>query len=151
MAIISLKVCTTPRRVHPGRQVTSHKTTSGLVVYYVTSCIYRQLSDFTAHQFTVAPPASLNSSTIFISCFALLPSSSESVRRRTDLFYLEPDRCCVPNSPLWFSSTPLDDSTMEAMLVRTLAVRELQGEDGRAVDQRRSDDTLFTPDEEDSQ
>ncbi|XP_074468762.1 uncharacterized protein LOC141753956 isoform X2 [Sebastes fasciatus] len=80
-----------------------------------------------------------------------LSKCSESVRRRTDLFYLEPDRCCVPNSPLWFSSTPLDDSTMEAMLVRTLAVRELQGEDGRAVDQRRSDDTLFTPDEEDSQ
>uniref|UniRef100_A0A665TA65 Zinc finger, MYM-type 4 n=1 Tax=Echeneis naucrates TaxID=173247 RepID=A0A665TA65_ECHNA len=43
-------------------------------------------------------------------------------------FYLSKcseSRCCVPNSPLWFSSTALDDSTMEAMLTRILTVREL--------------------------
>uniref|UniRef100_A0A8C2Z5T8 TRASH domain-containing protein n=1 Tax=Cyclopterus lumpus TaxID=8103 RepID=A0A8C2Z5T8_CYCLU len=49
---------------------------------------------------------------------------------RTDLFYLLPDRRCVPNSPLWFCSTPLDDGTMEAMLVRIMALRELRGPDG---------------------
>lgn len=57
-------------------------------------------------------------------CFLL--SSSESVKQRTNLFYLQPERCCVPNSPLWFSSTPLDDGTMEAMLTRILTARELQ-------------------------
>ncbi|XP_029298586.1 LOW QUALITY PROTEIN: uncharacterized protein LOC115015426 [Cottoperca gobio] len=56
-----------------------------------------------------------------------LSKCSESVRQRSTAFYLHPEGCCVPNSPLWFSSTPLDDSTMEAMLVRILTVRELQG------------------------
>ncbi|XP_031151492.1 uncharacterized protein LOC116047099 isoform X3 [Sander lucioperca] len=78
-----------------------------------------------------------------------LSKCSESLRQRTDSFYLSPDGRCVPNSPLWFSSTPLDDSTMEAMLVRILAVRELQGGDRRGVDQQGEDDTRFKPDEED--
>ncbi|KAG8004892.1 Zinc finger MYM-type protein 4 [Nibea albiflora] len=66
-----------------------------------------------------------------------VPHSSESVKQHAGLFYLQPDRCCVPSSPLWFSSTALDSSTMEAMLVRILAVRELRGEDGRGSDQQR--------------
>ncbi|CAB1437452.1 unnamed protein product [Pleuronectes platessa] len=52
--------------------------------------------------------------------------SSESVKQRSDLFFLQPDRCCVPSSPHWFSSSPLDGDTMEAMLARLLTVRELQ-------------------------
>ncbi|XP_008329236.1 zinc finger MYM-type protein 4-like isoform X2 [Cynoglossus semilaevis] len=54
-----------------------------------------------------------------------LSKCSESVKQRTNVFYLLPERCCVPNSPLWFSSTALDDTTMEAMLTRILTVREL--------------------------
>uniref|UniRef100_A0A8C2XSA9 TRASH domain-containing protein n=1 Tax=Cyclopterus lumpus TaxID=8103 RepID=A0A8C2XSA9_CYCLU len=54
-----------------------------------------------------------------------LSKCSESVKQRTNLFYLHPERCCVPNSPLWFSFTPLDDGTMEGMLVRILTIREL--------------------------
>ncbi|XP_036948803.1 uncharacterized protein LOC119016720 isoform X3 [Acanthopagrus latus] len=57
-----------------------------------------------------------------------LSKCPESVRQRADLFYLHPDHSCVPSSPLWFSSTPLDDSTVEAMLVQILAVREVQRE-----------------------
>ncbi|KAK5883248.1 hypothetical protein CesoFtcFv8_019600 [Champsocephalus esox] len=79
-----------------------------------------------------------------------LSKCSESVRQRSDLFYLHPDQCCVPNSPLWFSSAPLDDSTMEAMLVRILAVRELQRDDRRGAEQQASDYTMFESDEEDS-
>ncbi|XP_056256201.1 uncharacterized protein LOC130184300 isoform X2 [Seriola aureovittata] len=60
-----------------------------------------------------------------------LSKCSESVRQHSDLFYLHPDHRCVPSSPLWFSSSPLDDSTMEAMIVRILTVRELQGDDVR--------------------
>ncbi|XP_040909011.1 uncharacterized protein LOC121191726 isoform X2 [Toxotes jaculatrix] len=80
-----------------------------------------------------------------------LSKCSESVRQRRDLFYLQPERCCVPSSPLWFSSTPLGDSTMEAMLIRMLTVRELQGEDRRGMDQQTTDDPTFTPDEVDSE
>ncbi|XP_028256549.1 uncharacterized protein LOC114432624 isoform X2 [Parambassis ranga] len=57
-----------------------------------------------------------------------LSKCSESVRQRTDLFYLQPDGSCVPSSPLWFSLSPLDDATMEAMIVRILAIQELQEE-----------------------
>ncbi|XP_026203996.1 zinc finger MYM-type protein 4-like isoform X1 [Anabas testudineus] len=50
----------------------------------------------------------------------------ELVKQRSDSFYLQPDRCCVPSSDLWFSSTPLDCSIMEAMLERILTVREIE-------------------------
>ncbi|XP_070777315.1 zinc finger MYM-type protein 4-like [Enoplosus armatus] len=80
-----------------------------------------------------------------------LSKCSESVKQRTNLFYLHPERCCVPNSPLWFSSTPLDDSTMEAMLIRILTVRELhlgtRKEEG--VEQQTPNDPPFIPEEED--
>ncbi|XP_049890849.1 zinc finger MYM-type protein 4 isoform X3 [Epinephelus moara] len=80
-----------------------------------------------------------------------LSKCSESVKQRTNLFYLHPERCCVPNSPLWFSSTPLDDSTMEAMLIRILTVRELHlkaRQDG-GTEQKTLDDPPFIPDEQD--
>ncbi|KAM3596650.1 uncharacterized protein V6R79_018521 [Siganus canaliculatus] len=55
-----------------------------------------------------------------------LSKCSASVKRSTTLFLLHPERSCVPSSPVWFSSTPLDDRVMDAMLVRILCVRELQ-------------------------
>uniref|UniRef100_A0A8C4GVK5 TRASH domain-containing protein n=1 Tax=Dicentrarchus labrax TaxID=13489 RepID=A0A8C4GVK5_DICLA len=79
-----------------------------------------------------------------------LSKCSESVKQRTNLFYLHPERCCVPNSPLWFSSTPLDDSTMEAMLTRILIVRELhlQAKKEEGTDGQTPDDPPFIPEEE---
>uniref|UniRef100_A0A3P9DKG4 Zinc finger MYM-type protein 4-like n=1 Tax=Maylandia zebra TaxID=106582 RepID=A0A3P9DKG4_9CICH len=73
-----------------------------------------------------------------------LSKCSESVKQRTNMFYLHPERCCVPNSPLWFSSTALDDTTMEAMLIRILTVRELHLD----TKQQTSDDPPFIPEEE---
>ncbi|KAM6974368.1 zinc finger MYM-type protein 4-like [Tautogolabrus adspersus] len=86
-----------------------------------------------------------------------LSKCSESVKQRTNLFYLHPERCCVPNSPLWFSSTTLDDSTMEAMLIRILTVRELHlktCQEGAVKRTGKPDDEPFIPDgeeEEDSE
>ncbi|XP_039977333.1 zinc finger MYM-type protein 4-like isoform X2 [Xiphias gladius] len=78
-----------------------------------------------------------------------LSKCSESVKQRTNLFYLHPERCCVPNSPLWFSSTTLDDSTMEAMLIRILTVRELHLRTRKegGTEQKTPDDPTFIPDE----
>uniref|UniRef100_A0A3Q4HMF6 Zinc finger MYM-type protein 4-like n=1 Tax=Neolamprologus brichardi TaxID=32507 RepID=A0A3Q4HMF6_NEOBR len=50
-----------------------------------------------------------------------------SLRQRSDLFYLQPDRSCLPSSPLWFSPAPLNDSSVEATIIRILAVQGLQG------------------------
>ncbi|XP_071356045.1 zinc finger MYM-type protein 4 isoform X2 [Trachinotus anak] len=82
-----------------------------------------------------------------------LSKCSESVKQRTNLFYLHPERCCVPNSPLWFSSTALDDSTMEAMLIRILTVRELHLRTKKegGTEQKTLNDPPFIPDEEDDE
>ncbi|MBN3305878.1 ZMYM4 protein, partial [Amia calva] len=54
-----------------------------------------------------------------------LSKCSDSVKQRTDVFYLQPERSCVPNSPLWYSGLPLDPATLETMLTRILMVREV--------------------------
>lgn len=54
--------------------------------------------------------------------------SSESVKQRSDVFYLQPERSCVPNSPMWFSSMPIDLGTLDSMLTRILMVREIHEE-----------------------
>uniref|UniRef100_A0A1A7X4M1 TRASH domain-containing protein n=1 Tax=Iconisemion striatum TaxID=60296 RepID=A0A1A7X4M1_9TELE len=74
-----------------------------------------------------------------------LSKCSESVKQRTNVFYLHPERCCVPNSPLWFSSTPLEDSAMEAMLTRILVVRELHLK-AKKEEGVQKDDPPFIPD-----
>uniref|UniRef100_A0A3Q1FWC0 Uncharacterized LOC110963615 n=2 Tax=Acanthochromis polyacanthus TaxID=80966 RepID=A0A3Q1FWC0_9TELE len=50
----------------------------------------------------------------------------DSMRQRSNLFYLQPKNCCYPSSRLWFTSSPLQDSVMEAMIVRIFAVQELR-------------------------
>ncbi|XP_052440698.1 zinc finger MYM-type protein 4 isoform X3 [Carassius gibelio] len=54
-----------------------------------------------------------------------LSKCSPSVRQRTTEFYLSPERSCVPNSPMWFSTTSLSDDVLDSMLTRILTVREL--------------------------
>ena len=56
----------------------------------------------------------------FLSC-----DSSESVKQRNDVFYLQPERSCVPNSPMWYSTFPIDPGTLDTMLTRILMVREV--------------------------
>uniref|UniRef100_A0A8C9SL89 Zinc finger MYM-type containing 3 n=1 Tax=Scleropages formosus TaxID=113540 RepID=A0A8C9SL89_SCLFO len=54
-----------------------------------------------------------------------LSKCSGTVRNRSDLFYLQPERSCVAESPLWYSSVPVDRATLESMLNRILAVKEI--------------------------
>ncbi|XP_060948228.1 uncharacterized protein LOC133025555 [Limanda limanda] len=73
-----------------------------------------------------------------------LSKCPETVKQCSDRLFLRPDRCCVPSSPHWFDSTPLDGETMEAMLARTLTVRELQDRRLQTSAQRTTDDTTST-------
>ncbi|XP_029972637.1 zinc finger MYM-type protein 4 isoform X2 [Salarias fasciatus] len=50
----------------------------------------------------------------------------ESVRKRSDLFYLQPEQNVHTQSPHWFTDQSLDSSTLQSMLTRILAVREVQ-------------------------
>ncbi|KAI5607747.1 zinc finger MYM-type protein 4 isoform X1 [Silurus asotus] len=54
-----------------------------------------------------------------------LSKCSATVKQRTSVFYLRPERSCVPNSPLWFSQVALGDGELENMLRRILTVREI--------------------------
>uniref|UniRef100_H2ZZK5 Zinc finger MYM-type containing 3 n=1 Tax=Latimeria chalumnae TaxID=7897 RepID=H2ZZK5_LATCH len=54
-----------------------------------------------------------------------LSKCPESMRNRNDVFYLQPERSCVAESPLWYSVIPMDRSMLESMLNRILAVREI--------------------------
>ncbi|XP_063041358.1 zinc finger MYM-type protein 4 [Engraulis encrasicolus] len=69
-----------------------------------------------------------------------LSKCSPSVKQRTNAFYLMPERCCVPNSPMWFSSAPLDGNALQAMLTRILAVREMHLPQEPITVQRHSTD-----------
>lgn len=72
---------------------------------------------------------------VLISALPPLPPpnhcSPESLRTRNDVFYLQPERSCIAESPLWYSVIPMDRSMLESMLNRILAVREIYEELGR--------------------
>lgn len=59
--------------------------------------------------------------------------SPESLRSRNDVFYLQPERSCIAESPLWYSVIPMDKSMLESMLNRILAVREIYEEHSRGA------------------
>ncbi|XP_039759795.1 zinc finger MYM-type protein 3 isoform X2 [Pararge aegeria] len=49
----------------------------------------------------------------------------ESVRTRNDVFYLQPERSCVPDSPVWYSTQPLSRVALAKMLHRVKMVKEI--------------------------
>lgn len=49
----------------------------------------------------------------------------ESVKTRNDVFYLYPERSCVPDSPVWYSTQPLGRESVTKMLQRIRMVREI--------------------------
>ncbi|XP_050535738.1 zinc finger MYM-type protein 3 isoform X2 [Daktulosphaira vitifoliae] len=54
-----------------------------------------------------------------------LSKCPESVKTRNDLFYLTPERSCVPDSPVWYAAVPLDKNSLEKMLNRVKMVKEI--------------------------
>lgn len=56
----------------------------------------------------------------------LLSCSPESIKNRNDVFYLIPERSCVPDSPVWYSTGSLGLDAMTKMLNRLRVVREIQ-------------------------
>lgn len=72
--------------------------------------------------------------TVSLLLFCSFPpvGSSESVKQRNDVFYLQPERSCVPNSPMWYSTFPIDPGTLDTMLTRILMVREVHEELAKA-------------------
>ncbi len=51
--------------------------------------------------------------------------SPESVKNRSDVFYLLPEKASVPSSPVWFSSQPLSPKVLDRMLNRIKMVKEV--------------------------
>ena len=53
-------------------------------------------------------------------------NSPESIKNRNDVFYLVPERSCVPDSPVWYSTNNLGADHMSKMLNRLRVVKEIQ-------------------------
>ncbi|KFM78811.1 Zinc finger MYM-type protein 3, partial [Stegodyphus mimosarum] len=47
----------------------------------------------------------------------------ECVKVRNDIFYLYPERSCVPDSPVWYSTQPLGQEIIAKMIQRIKIVR----------------------------
>ncbi|XP_011304779.1 zinc finger MYM-type protein 3 [Fopius arisanus] len=54
-----------------------------------------------------------------------LSKCPESVKSRNDVFYLLPERSCVPDSPVWYSTSPLAKDHLVKMLNRVKMVKEI--------------------------
>ncbi|XP_063697034.1 zinc finger MYM-type protein 4 isoform X1 [Culicoides brevitarsis] len=54
-----------------------------------------------------------------------LSKCPESVKTRNDVFYLQPERSCVPDSPVWYSTQPLNRHSLAKMLHRVKMVKEI--------------------------
>ncbi|XP_011350817.2 zinc finger MYM-type protein 3 isoform X3 [Ooceraea biroi] len=54
-----------------------------------------------------------------------LSKCPESVKTRNDVFYLLPERSCVPDSPVWYSTSPLAKEHLVKMLHRIKMVKEI--------------------------
>lgn len=54
-----------------------------------------------------------------------LSKCPESVKTRNDVFYLQPERSCVPDSPVWYSTMALSTEPLEKMLNRVKMVKEI--------------------------
>lgn len=52
-------------------------------------------------------------------------NSPESVKTRNDVFYLQPERSCVPDSPVWYSTQALGKQALCKMLHRVKMVKEI--------------------------
>lgn len=51
--------------------------------------------------------------------------SPDSVKSRSDVFYLQPERSCVPDSPVWYSTSALGKEPLDKMLNRVKMVKEI--------------------------
>ncbi|KAG7510776.1 zinc finger MYM-type protein 4-like isoform X2 [Solea senegalensis] len=56
----------------------------------------------------------------------------ESAKKRSDVFYLQPERNVHTHSPHWYTSQPLEGATLQSMLTRILAVKEVHQAHGAA-------------------
>ncbi|XP_053969457.1 zinc finger MYM-type protein 4 isoform X1 [Anastrepha ludens] len=54
-----------------------------------------------------------------------LSKCPESVKTRNDVFYLQPERSCVPDSPVWYSTQALSQESLQKMLHRVKMVKEI--------------------------
>ncbi|XP_062253798.1 zinc finger MYM-type protein 4-like isoform X3 [Platichthys flesus] len=59
----------------------------------------------------------------------------ESVKKRSDVFYLQPEQIVHTHSSHWYTSQPLEGATLQTMLTRILAVREVNQAQGAAQHQ----------------
>ncbi|XP_048834480.1 zinc finger MYM-type protein 2 [Brienomyrus brachyistius] len=63
-----------------------------------------------------------------------------SLKQRTDMFYVKPDAFSSSDSPLWYSTVPLERSSLEGLLARALLTRDIYSERGQSDEEEEEDD-----------
>ncbi|KAM4700274.1 zinc finger MYM-type protein 2 isoform 1-T2 [Discoglossus pictus] len=64
-----------------------------------------------------------------------LSKSPENLDQRMDVFYLKPEISATPDSPIWYTSTSLDQNTLENMLIRVLLVKDIYAKNSYELDE----------------
>merc|ERR1712241_1517345 len=74
------------------------------------------------------PPAKKGQRNDERKCYEQQESGENPLRCPVKLyvFYLMPERSCVPDSPVWYSNTSLPMHSIDKMLQRNLMVKEVQ-------------------------
>ena len=54
-----------------------------------------------------------------------LSKCPEGVKNRNDVFYLQPEFSCVPDSPIWFTTKAIDEKSFQKMFRRIHFVKEI--------------------------
>ncbi|XP_071956100.1 zinc finger MYM-type protein 2-like [Antedon mediterranea] len=76
-----------------------------------------------------------------------LSKCPETVKNKQNSLYLIPERMCIPDSPVWYSSCMLDDGTLEKMLAKALMVKDVH-EFWAKKEQAVEEDDDYSPDED---
>jgi len=84
--------------------------------------VSRQCSDMSGPKRTDVSPTPLQK---HLNSHLLYCCSPESVKTRNDVFYLLPERSCVPDSPVWYSTMALGKEPLIKMLHRVKMVKEI--------------------------
>ncbi|XP_033107013.1 zinc finger MYM-type protein 2-like isoform X2 [Anneissia japonica] len=82
-----------------------------------------------------------------------LSKCPESVKGKQNSLYLIPERMCIPDSPVWYSSCVAEDALLEKMLAKTLMVKDIHeywAEKGNKADDDEDGDDDYVPEDDDS-
>ncbi|KAJ8409903.1 hypothetical protein AAFF_G00209440 [Aldrovandia affinis] len=63
-----------------------------------------------------------------------------ALKKRTDVFYMTPETSGGSDSPLWYSSTPLERAVLEKVLIRILLIKDIYNQTDRSEEEEEEEE-----------